>query len=294
MVLGSFFKTRDGINWRQLFERDVMLVDLPGHPLTNTVFSVPYQENDTVSPASPSPYTSTGFSLLPRLITARSLPTEDSLLFETTMEILGPLISGHNVGGTAICPASVHYELALEAAHIATPPSEEKLLTVCDMSFTHPLILDLKDSSNVVQVFLIKNKADDGNIDPSEAKVTISILRDDREFLCCTMFVCKRTPLEVRRSLLRAVPMVDRQSHYILNEHNSHSTFHAKLLYKTIFARVVKHSAEYQSLTKLSIADSNYKPWDLSSCLMAHLEKVALHLRHLQTHYFTQLDLWQI
>lgn len=262
MVLGSLFKILDGIDWRKLFERDVTLVDLPGHPLMNTNFSVPYQESDSISsgPAqNPDAYTATGFSLLPRLITARSSSTEESMRFETTMEILGPLISGHSVGGTAICPASVYHELALEAAQIATPPSEEKLLTVRDMSFTHPLILDPKDSSNVVQVIWMKIKADDASIDPSEAKVMISILRDDQEFLCCTTFVSKKAPSAVKRSLLRAAPMVDRQSQYILNEHNTHNTFHTKLLYETIFARVVKYSAEYQSLTKLSLSGSNYE-----------------------------------
>lgn len=260
-ILGHFFKTRDSIKWRQVFEEDVRITDLPQYPLTNTNFVVPFEEISHMavnSEQNPDSYIDTGFDLLPRLLKSEALSKEDSMQFETTTEILGPLIKGHNVGGTAICPASVFHELALEAAHVAMPPSEERLLVVRDMKFTHPLICIPREVSKVVRVYLVKTKID-AAADASEVKVMINVVQDNEESLCCTSFVSKETPTRVKRNLLRNGAMVDRQSSYLLNEHVPHNTFHKKLLYETIFARVVKYSPEYQSLIKLSLADSNYE-----------------------------------
>lgn len=258
-VLSHFFRTRNHINWRQVFETDVKLVDLPKYPLVNTNFIVPYVEKSQGEPGpeeSFETYIDTGFKLLPRLLASQSMSEEDSMQFETTMAILGPLISGHNVGGTAICPASVFHELALEAAHIAMPCSDDELLIVYDMNFIHPLVYDSQEGSRIIRIYLVKNTSKSATV-LSESRVMVNTVQEDQEFLCCTMSVSKKASSEVKRSLLRDAAIVGRQSRYL--EQVSCSTFHTKLLYETIFKRVVDYSAEYQSLRELSLVASNYE-----------------------------------
>ena len=257
-VLGHFFKTRKSVYWRRVFEEDVKLVDLPRYPLVNTSFVVPFVENSRGVSEREEPsetYIDTGFELLPKLVASQS-SEEDSMRLETTMAILGPLISGHNVGGTAICPASVFHELALEAAHIAMPCSDNELLIVHDMSFIHPLVYDPQEGSRIVRIYLVKNRSNSSTI-IDEFRVMVNIVQEDQEFLCATTSVSKKAPSEIKRSLLKDAAIVDRQSRYL--KQVSLNTFKTSLLYGTIFKRVVEYSAEYQSLQELSLAVSNHE-----------------------------------
>lgn len=260
-ILSHFFKIRDNIDWRQLFEADSKMIDLPGYPLTNASFTVPYQETSqsaSETNQNQNSYTATGFVLLPRLLTSDSSSQGDSLVFETSLAILGPLISGHNVGGTAICPASVFYELALEAAHVAMPPSKEQLLVVREMSFINPLIYKPEDGNRIVRVQLFKIAHGTQGLDV-QLKVVISVLQDDQETQCCTAFVLREASAKWKRKLMKDGAMIDRQTRYFSNKEDSNNTFQKELLYQKIFARVVNYSAQYQSLSRLSLANSNYE-----------------------------------
>ena len=124
-ALGQVSLIADDINWRETFSGSgAKMVDMPGHPLHPISFGIPYQEpqsRDVIQQSSDfDPYTETQLRLLPRLLTNKS--SENNLIFETSTEILGPLISGHNVGGICICPASLFHELVLEAAQVALSP----------------------------------------------------------------------------------------------------------------------------------------------------------------------------
>lgn len=123
----------DDIDWRETFSGSgAKMVDMPGHPLHPISFGVPYQEPESqhvIKQASNlDSYTETRLRLLPKLLTTKS--SEKNLIFETSTEILGPLISGHNVGGICICPASLFHELVLEAAQVALIPRYVQLFIV--------------------------------------------------------------------------------------------------------------------------------------------------------------------
>lgn len=260
-ILGHFFQIRDNVDWRQSFEADSKMIDLPGYPLATTSFTVPYQESSRPvleTNQNQNSYTATGFVLLPRLLKSDASSQEDSMVFETSLVILGPLILGHNVGGTAICPASVFHELALEAAHVAMPPSKEQLLVVREMSFINPLIYNPEVGNKTVQVRLLRI-THHGQGPDFQLKVDISVLKNDQETQCCTAIVLREASAKLRRKLVKDGAMIDRQIHYFSNKDKSTSTFQKELLYQKIFARVVSYSAEYQSLSRLSLADSNHE-----------------------------------
>lgn len=77
-------------------------------------------------------------------------------MLETTLAILEPLITEHDVGETFICSASVFHELALEEAHTMLEPHEGQLLIVIEMSFTSPLIYVPSQKADVVTVYITK------------------------------------------------------------------------------------------------------------------------------------------
>lgn len=257
-ILSYLFKNQDKIAWRQVYEPNMKIVDLPGHPLAGTPFVVPYKEHSSSELScekTSTAYVKTGFTLLPRQLASSSSSEQTSFIFETDMAILGPHIAGHNVGGTAICPASVLFELVIEAARAAVPNCTDLLLVGQDMSFSNPLILDHNNNSQIVRVLLTGPRPQPGI--PADLKVAIKLFQNEKETECCCVTISMRDPSEVRQGLRKDTALVKRQQRHLATGHKSHNTFQRKLLYKRIFTRVVTYSAEYQSLTEFSLSDSN-------------------------------------
>ena len=256
-ILTHLFMHRDTVDWRRIFEPNMRMLDLPGHPLVNKPFVVPYEEPSYAALSSeqdlPS-YTDTGFTLLPRRLKSDSTVDNTSLVFETTMAILGPYIVGHNVGGTAICPASVFFELALEAAHTLVPDKTVSLLIGRDISFSNPLIYDPENKNQLIRVHLIRLSTKTGTA--LDLKVTISTIQGEKEIQCCSTNLFSKGSNDVKRSLLKDAALANRQGRHFKNGNVAHNTFHKKLLYDIIFNRVVAYSAEYQSLMRFRLSDS--------------------------------------
>ena len=256
-ILTCLFMHRNVVDWRRVFEPHMSMVDLPGHPLFNTPFAVPHEESHPVTLTSeqdsPS-YSDTGFTLLPRRLKSASIVENTGLIFETTMAILDPYITGHNVGGTAICPASVFFELALEAAHAIIPDTTISLLVGRDISFSNPLIYDSENKNQLIRICLFPTSTKLGTA--SDMKVTISTIQGDKEIQCCSTNLVVRDCSQVRRRLLKDAALANRQRRHFKHGNVAHNTFHKNLLYTTIFARVVTYSVDYQSLTKFSLSDS--------------------------------------
>jgi iterative type I PKS product template protein len=256
-TLGQLFLTRDKLDWRQVFDGEkIHMIDLPGHPFVTTSYAIPFQEASQVVPDSEdisSSSTNTGFDLLPRLLDSQPSTPERTFSFQTTLAILGPLIAGHNVGGSAICPASVFHELVLEAAHVVMSPPEHCALVVCNMSFSSPLIYEPEAGATPVHVNLTESD-DSGS---AEVKITVNPVKDQEGTLCCTASVSTKDMQDLNRNSRKDAACVKRQSQYLHNETNPLNQFQTKLLYEKIFTRVVTYSKEYQTLTKLGVSESN-------------------------------------
>ena len=115
------------------------MTDLPAYPLVGREFKIQYRETsctfDVASSISSDTYTETGLRFLPQMICAK-----EGDLFETTTDILESLLLGHEVGGTAVCPASVFLELILEAARAILDVSATDILVTTDMRFWNSLV----------------------------------------------------------------------------------------------------------------------------------------------------------
>ncbi|RBR23820.1 uncharacterized protein FIESC28_03436 [Fusarium coffeatum] len=253
------------INWRQVFAgTSAQVTSLPGYPLEGSKFFVPFHEPTGAMENSEGSDHGTGRRLrtqYPLLSWLRTdAVTSGELVFETDMDTLGPLISGHDVGGTPICPASVFHELALEAAHSLLEPQKDEVLVVTGMTFSSPLIhLPLSVHGNchdkIVRVRI--SKASELSTLPN-FKITSCLANTSNETLHCSGYVDTQNLDAIAGQWIKDHALVTRQSRFFSGPAKDHmSTFRTKLLYENIFTRVVRYSPQYHSLQYLNVADSN-------------------------------------
>lgn len=259
-ALNQIFLTADDTDWREVFNGSgARMANTPGYPLNPSSFGIPYQEKScsiVSQELDSNPFQETGLRLLPWLLTSKS--GENTLVFETSTKILGPLISGHNVGGICICPASLFHEIVLEAAQVGFVPSESQVLTVYNMAFPKPLIYGPADGPRPVHVKICKIKPVFNTGDIAEIEVIISTIgKETQRTLCCSAVAAVRVKQELEKRLVKDAAIVKRQSRHLLNSNSLNNTFRTKLLYETIFTRVVSYSSEYQTLKMLSVSESD-------------------------------------
>ncbi|KAK3315849.1 hypothetical protein B0H66DRAFT_559875 [Apodospora peruviana] len=276
MAAISLRKFKTPVKWRDVFTgTSARVTSLPGHLLEGRTFLVPFQEltrqtqelTHEAKPPNPELRTRTGFYLLPWRRTTPSA-NKDELVLETDLTILGPLISGHDVGGTCICPASVFHELAMEAAEVALQPPSTQVSVVSGLGFASPLVYVPSKSqaeTTATTVVLVRITKDlDGEAD---FKITSLSPSTDTETEHCTgtIFLQK---LRLKSSSpspqwAKDEAIVARQSRHFSSSSaaKTHdrgiSTFRQKVLYEATFTRVVRYAPEYQSLVYLDVADSN-------------------------------------
>ncbi|KAK5653768.1 hypothetical protein OQA88_7925 [Cercophora sp. LCS_1] len=241
--------------WREVFAgTSARVTSLPGHLLEGQTFLVPFEESprmidhmDRHSPALES-RVKTGFSLLPWR--SKKTSTDKESAFESELGILEPLILGHDVGGSPICPASVFHELALEAADAVLEPSPTQVLVVTNMGFANPLIYASSKERDIVIVRIIKTEQG------FEFKISSRPIESLVETTHCAGAIS--THILGAPTWTRDQALVARQSRHFSSPGSSQmSTFRTKVLYEAIFTRVVRYSSDYQTLAHLSVADSN-------------------------------------
>ncbi|KAM0229999.1 hypothetical protein ACHAPO_009551 [Fusarium lateritium] len=253
------------INWREIFAgTSAQVTSLPGHLLEGSKFFIPFKEPSGTRQSSETSEHGTQnrlrtqHTLLPWLRT--DTVSSDDLVFETDMATLGPLISGHDVGGTPICPASVFHELALEAAQSLLEPQKDEALVVTGMTFSRPLVhlpsfVSQSDNDKTIQVHISRSS----NLSALPSfKITSYLANTSTATLHCSGHVNFQRLNANAGQWMRDHALVTRQSRYFSGAVKDHmSTFRTKLLYENIFTRVVRYSSEYQSLQYLNVADSN-------------------------------------
>lgn len=257
-MLAAMSLLKAPVDWREVFVgTSAKVVSLPSHPLSGSTYLIPYQEPrqpvHTITQPPVELRTKTQFELLPWVSSQGS--SKDKLALETTLAILEPLISGHDVGGTPICPASVFHELALEGAHTMLAPLESQSLVVTGMTFASPLVYLPSQAADVVTVYMTKH----GSASGADFKITSSTSSDSLATIHCSGSVSLHNFQSNASQWVKDAAIVSRQSRYFSGSLGERciSTFRSKVLYEAIFTRVVKYSSVYQSLVHLSVADNN-------------------------------------
>ena len=249
-MLGQLFHTKSNINWREVFSgTEAAVTSLPGYPLRGHKFVVPFHEGPESSVDQVVASENTGFKLLPRLTSG--LSTEGMVHFETTTRELGPLIYGHDVGGTPICPASVYHEIGLEAAQLIFNLPKEYILVMSNMTFASPLTHRSASDNKTVQVQL--HRSDSSIV--AEVEILVVENPGSKPTLCASTTIIGQDQNAIELRWLREAALVKRQALYF-NTTRKHSIFQKKLLYDNIFSRVVRYSKDYQTLTDLSVSSA--------------------------------------
>jgi iterative type I PKS product template protein len=261
-TLAAIALRKVSIDWREVFVgTSASVTNLPGHPLEGSKFFIPFKESEGVrhgregSTPDSLARVRTGYTLLPWVRTDTNCSEE--LVFETDMATLGPLISGHDVGGTPICPASVFHELALEAAQSVVEPGKDHDLIVTGMSFSSPLIYrPSSEMDTTVRVRITKQKST--STGSASFQVTSQSTRVSTESSHCSGHLSSQSPDGKSGQWVRDHALVTRQTRLFSGTGKDIlSTFRTRVLYENIFARVVRYSVDYQTLQFLDVAESN-------------------------------------
>ena len=140
------------------------------------------------------------------------IPAEDGPWFETTADLLGPLILDHQVGGTASCPASVFLELALEGARAVLDVSPTEVLVATDTRVANPLIYVLSGNPKRVRVHI----SDQSLHAVIDFRVTlIDVDQGLGESLCCSGGITMKNVGDLRSRWIRDAALVRRRIDYL-------------------------------------------------------------------------------
>ena len=256
--LGAMYLRGVPVCWRQIFDDcNAKVIGLPNYPFAKTEFRIPYREKSSAAKEDEKeilkePLTKTNFDLLQ---TALPMPSSEELpIYETNLSTLSTLIDGHVVGGVSLCPASVYYEIALEAAQEAKslPPDESYRLD--NMVYHNPLVHTSTTEERVVRVFLFRNHP----LSTINSFQIFSYKTDIQDSLLhCSGSIRAQSISELKDKLARRSAMCEKRGSQLLGKDISGlDTFQTRTIYETIFPRVVSYSKGYQSIQSISVSKS--------------------------------------
>ncbi|KAI5118611.1 hypothetical protein M0805_008042 [Coniferiporia weirii] len=258
-TLSSLFLFRSGIIWGKVYRElypSARCIEIPGYPLVETEFWVPYVEDAPASQSitQPSSNPLSRYSFLGSWTQKPSSQDGNISEFETPIEQLAEYISGHKVASFSLCPASVYYELALSAATSTLEYREDTFadaLTLSEVQFTHPLVYDPAVPLAIRTVV---------NVHPRGGKhagtFTISSVVGNKErHVHCTGFFQRRQKGTLTSKLQLHAGNVERGKSSLLDPGNGiyHETLHTRTIYDLIFPRVVQYSKLYQVISTMTL-----------------------------------------
>ena len=236
--------------------QDVRLIDLPLYPFSKEQFRIPYtsREPPAASEAEKLPGHTRGVTGSP-LLACRLVQHPEvggRAVYEVSSRI-EELIQGHRVSGQALCPASVYVELALQAARDAgETQGGEHRITVKDVIFASPLIGQHKEAEPQPKAQVEISRTGQS---PSRISFSVYSNRDGRKQTHC-------------EGLLHDSP--EEQEHMGGTETTSlrfrgtqrpSQLIKRKMLYETIFSRVVTYSEPYRTIDYLELSDDSKSAW---------------------------------
>lgn len=253
--LAGLFLTGFPAQWREVFAGShARCADLPAYPFEGKDFWVSYKEPATIPAAPLEPprvpdSMPTGYALLAACI---QLPGEGvDGIFETPIAQLAVLINGHQVGGAALCPASVYHELAMSAAAFGVHATAAALNTLSAVKYPHPLVYDPAAPRRTVRVTLRLDSL------TGDSSFTIGSYTDDpaTSQLHCAGELKQSPRAGIERRFGRRALKLDRlkRAIFAIDGFCGPETIHTRMLYEVIFPRVVSYSPPYQTIKSMTI-----------------------------------------
>lgn len=257
--LAGLFLSGFPAKWREVFAGSLAkCIDLPSYPFEGKEFWVKYKEHAqpsaiggsaSASPPPPPPNSMpTGYAMLASCV---QLPGQGlDGIFETPISQLAPSITGHRVGGAALCPASVYHELAMSAAAFGVHATTAALNTLSKVRYSHPLVYE-DGATKTVRVTLKL----DGLTGDSSFTIASYAGHPDTAQLHCSGELKQSPRAGIERKFNRRSLKLDRKKIAIFasNGFRGPETIHTRMLYEVVFPRVVSYSKQYQTIKSMTI-----------------------------------------
>jgi acyl transferase domain-containing protein len=256
-LLGHFYLKSSSINWRQAFafQQPPRLVDLPGLPFQRSEFVVAYphewakeqQKLESVS-AVPSNI------FLGRTIQLASESKQLSSIYETSIQFLKNLITGHIVCSHALCPASVYHQMALSAVRATEPhPETDVSWSLTNVSYVAPLLYT-PESTSLIRTRISPNGL--GGYDFAISSYAPGTDPDRRGVSHCHGQLKRKAKKSTVDKHVRVARILERQVQRLLQPEPSAflETFSTKAMYNHVFTRVVTYSELYQQVQSIRIS----------------------------------------
>ncbi|KAI1082602.1 putative polyketide synthase [Whalleya microplaca] len=259
-LLGHFYQKAAPVDWRQAFafHDRPNLVDLPGLPFFQSEFvaSYPHETSQLLTGRAENAITPTSNDVfLGRTVQKACDANGFSGIYETLIQSLKDLITGHIVCEHALCPASVYHQMALSAvADMESESTADLSWSLANISYVAPLLYT-GQSTAVVRI----------NITPlgsarNELKFEVSSFAEgtdpNRSSVHCKGRLKRKARKSTEQKYTRIARMLERQTHRFMYPESSTilETFSTKAMYDNVFTRVVTYSKLYQQVQFIRIS----------------------------------------
>lgn len=245
----------DSIKWRRVFDGcDARVIDLPQYPFQTHELYIPFQEPDVktelVSP--PKMVKPEMFHLLQGAVDGDVVSGKSTSIFNARLDTLAPYIQGHSVGGFPLCPASVYHEMVLEAMEFESDSTTDSVALASNIAFGHPLVYSDETKDVKLSLKLSKPSSPEGT---GTFEFTLPE-GSDAETVVCSGQTSRKSYPESVTYLARKAAYAKRQMKYLHRNQNQTNILHRKVIYETIFPRVVAYSEPYQAIKELNVAET--------------------------------------
>ncbi|THH09272.1 hypothetical protein EW145_g2129 [Phellinidium pouzarii] len=261
-ALSRLFSFRYRIVWAKVYRElypSARCTEIPGYPLVETEYWVPYVEDVPVAHSAvqpPNPLKC--YSFLESWTQKPSSQDGNISEFETPIGQLAEYITGHKVASFPLCPASVYYELALSAASCTLEYTENAFndtLTLSEVQFTHPLVYG---SAIPLTIRTTVNVHPRGGKHAGTFSIC-SVLNGREQHVHCSGFFQRRQKNIVSSKLQLHAGNVERGKLSLLMPDDGvyHETLRTRTIYDLVFPRVVHYSKLYQVISTMTLDERN-------------------------------------
>ncbi|CCM00101.1 uncharacterized protein FIBRA_02128 [Fibroporia radiculosa] len=266
------------ISWRAVFADfapDARLTTLPSYPFAQSRFWISYQEDPQVTIDAGSP---SGLSFIlpgPSFQISRDGFSRE---FDINVDQIVPFISGHEVAGYALCPASLHYELALASAHNFLADTQNLDTLMC------PELLDVVHDNPLVYApwrrqsirVDIQSNAQSQRSSMQFKIYSLSIDSPISEYSYCSGKIRYQPIAQMESELSSFKRMLDRRRGSLQIGCNGATTFYTRGFYNK-FSRVVSYSELYRTIKAITIRSDGADAYAIMECPRATLGRFVIH-----------------
>ncbi|PBK78491.1 polyketide beta-ketoacyl-synthase [Armillaria solidipes] len=259
-TLAQLYQANVPVSWRETFSHvpDVSCISLPSYPFAPSKFWVTFKEEIAVEKVSqveiPAKQTISNSVFLHEWIQEPSSANAFTSIFETPISMLAGSITGHRVGGIALCPASVYLEqlyagIDLTRSHLGSQSSDKHAILRA-IKLTHGLVYDESVARIVVTVITLTRDSGAFNVSSRVEGSNEQTSHAHGEF-------CLQPAATTLTEFSCAFPTISRHIAAVTKPGLQQETLSTWMVYDGLFPRVVDYSKEYHTMQSLTIDASH-------------------------------------